>query len=275
MIFQSSTAVKKSFFFLAAAVAAITISSCGDDVETFSFDAAPSPLEGVGQEVAQRASESLSEVHDSISICLGLLRGGLSRPVASRIDSALVSALLGEEFGGMDVADAVEVYGNELKSKYITDSAELLNESEESVPPVYMFDLRHYINASVYSVTDNLVQYLAETYFYTGGAHGYGSSVYLAFDKKSGSRLNLGDIIADMDAFKHSMSARILADDRTFEDSEYAEPSSFAIESDGITFYYDPYIIGCYASGQIDYFYSDEDIAPMLAPDALKYFPAI
>ncbi|MEG1292819.1 MAG: RsiV family protein [Clostridium sp.] len=100
-------------------------------------------------------------------------------------------------------------------------------------------------------------------YEYTGGAHGTPTHTYFVFDRKTGTRLGLADLINTSESdLKTIVSGafRALAEKSrfSFDDPETLEKtvaeginynSTFYITDRGIVFYYQPYEIAAYAVG--------------------------
>lgn len=100
-------------------------------------------------------------------------------------------------------------------------------------------------------------------YEYSGGAHGFPFRTYVVFDRKTGERLTLADLVANpVEELQHLVSSafRALAEETSFsfespEDLEFTVADSISYDSDfyltdqGIAFYYVPYAIAPYAAG--------------------------
>lgn len=110
---------------------------------------------------------------------------------------------------------------------------------------------------------DYYVSILASGYEYTGGAHGIPFREYFVFDRETGARLALSDIletpVEELQA-KVGAAFRKLAEKTNFafeapEDLEHtvsddvSYDSPFFLTEEGIAFYYDPYVIASYAEG--------------------------
>lgn len=117
---------------------------------------------------------------------------------------------------------------------------------------------------SMAKVVDTLAVYTIIRTSYTGGAHGMHSIDYYNYSLRDGHQVKLGEILSDgekmlMDSLIHHKlykqyevkDSEGLADVGFFPESINV-PSNFAISDEGITFYYNPYDIGCYALGAVE-----------------------
>ncbi|WP_017258303.1 DUF3298 and DUF4163 domain-containing protein [Pedobacter arcticus] len=110
----------------------------------------------------------------------------------------------------------------------------------------------------------NLVVFTAETYVYTGGAHGIGSTVYHNIDLKNQKELTLKDLlVADYNKKLTAVAASIFRKDEGitadepldqyfFENKVFKLNDNFAITAKGLLFTYNVYEIKPYSDGTTD-----------------------
>ena len=113
-------------------------------------------------------------------------------------------------------------------------------------------------------VADTLLVYTIDMSGYSGGAHGYYGRTVRNYSLKGGYDLMLNDLF---DATQRDLLDELIRDklyDRYgvaddvglaaegFFPEEIAATENFAIGEQGITFYYNPYDIGCYALGDVE-----------------------
>ena len=123
--------------------------------------------------------------------------------------------------------------------------------------------------------TDSLLTYTISRWSFTGGAHGmYGTEchTYLLSD---GQELFLADLfteaqLADMEVLlrkKLYEEYETDSDDGLTEQGFFPEyialTENFLIDSTGITFYYNPYDIGCYALGAVEVTFGNEELSAL------------
>ena len=110
---------------------------------------------------------------------------------------------------------------------------------------------------------DHYVCVRADGYEYTGGAHGTPFRQYFVFDRETGARLSLSDVVENpVEELQAKVGAafRELAEKANFafespEDLEHtvadgiSYESPFYLSETGVVFYYAPYEIASYAEG--------------------------
>ena len=255
-----------------AAILAVSCNKSVEESENYYFTTTKSPLDNVSNDVRNWIGNSYDGVCDSIEINFDLQREGLSEEAAALIDAEIVAASLGEQYRNMDICDAMAAFADSLTTAYASDCASCLSKTNETLPPAYFFDQRYNINAQVFSMGRNSIQYVISTYSYSGGAHGYSADYYIAFDRKSGKRITIDDIFSDKSRLKEVLEQKASEDERTYEDLEMFISPVFLLDEEGITFLYPPYDIGCYASGEIDLNISKEELEGLIKPEAEKYW---
>lgn len=118
-----------------------------------------------------------------------------------------------------------------------------------------------------YSITyesSNLICFLRKYYSYSGGAHGNTAVSGDIFRLDSGRHLGIADFFTvDAKTYKERLFSSILkqadaTSDLLFEDyrtklAECFDPDNFYLSKDGFVFYFQPYEIGPYASGVIEF----------------------
>lgn len=110
---------------------------------------------------------------------------------------------------------------------------------------------------------EQLLAFCMETYSYTGGAHGYGSSHYLLFDRSNGKLIAREELIKDEEGFTALAEMKFrehYATDKDgplneqgfmFEDDRFHLPDNIGYTAGGLKLIYNPYEIAPYSDGQI------------------------
>ena len=159
-----------------------------------------------------------------------------------------------------ELAAALDKYSNDIVEsdkkafeQYCTDAREQYAESGDTEG--------HYsdeTNLDVVRADSNVFSVRLGNYSYIGGAHGYYYNDGVTFDSRTGKKLGLTDIISDIDALKSVLKEQLLANydpvmffdlDGYFNDFN-TEAACWSLNSTGIDFYFNPYEIAPYASGQ-------------------------
>ena len=114
------------------------------------------------------------------------------------------------------------------------------------------------------SVQDTLVTYSISRWSFTGGAHGMYGIEYHTYSITDGYELSLADLFTapQLLGMEKLLREKLYAQYGTDNDEGLAEQGffpeyialteNFQITPEGITFYYNPYAIGCYALGAVE-----------------------
>ena len=114
------------------------------------------------------------------------------------------------------------------------------------------------------TVTDSLVTYIISRWSFTGGAHGMYGIEYHTYSITDGYELSLADLFTapQLLGMEKLLREKLYAQYGTDNDEGLAKQGffpeyialteNFQITPEGITFYYNPYAIGCYALGAVE-----------------------
>ncbi|MEO9512322.1 MAG: DUF3298 and DUF4163 domain-containing protein [Flavobacteriaceae bacterium] len=109
----------------------------------------------------------------------------------------------------------------------------------------------------------NVISLVLNTYTFTGGAHGYGSTTYLNFDKLKGTEFENRELFKDMEGFlkfaesKFRVQETIPQDENInstgfmFERDTFHLAENIGYTPDGIQLVYNQYEIASYADGPV------------------------
>lgn len=170
--------------------------------------------------------------------------------------------------GENDAVEAMNQTMQELQASVLsaarTDAMNLDTEmSGDTAQPVYSMALTIDGDNAITYLDDHYVCVRADGYEYTGGAHGTPFRQYFVFDRETGARLSLSDVVEnpveELQA-KVGTAFRELAEKTNFafespEDLEHtvadgiSYESPFYLSETGVVFYYAPYEIASYAEG--------------------------
>lgn len=122
------------------------------------------------------------------------------------------------------------------------------------------------------AVTDSLVTYIISRWSYTGGAHGMYATECHTYSLAGGYELSTADLFSERQllGMEALLRRKLCEQYEAANDDELAErgffpeyislTENFRITPEGITFYYNPYDIGCYALGAVDVTMSREEL---------------
>jgi hypothetical protein len=186
-------------------------------------------------------------------------------------------AVLQSFFGKSDLAgihnDAVlQVYSDIYFGKYVESNIDIYDGG-------HAFNWETMADASIILNRNSILCYRADTYAYTGGAHGMGISRFMVFDTDLKARIQLKDlfidgydeILGDMLEKKYS-EIRFLDEEEPLTEAglfdDHIHPTeNFQITEEGITFFYNPYELAPYAMGSITISLSKDEIIDLLKTD--------
>ena len=168
------------------------------------------------------------------------------------------------------VLSAARTDSMNLDTEMSIDTAETDGSEEEVLPqeadaaqPIYSMALTIDGDDAITYLDDHYVCVRADGYEYTGGAHGTPFRQYFVFDRETGARLSLSDVVENpVEELQAKVGAafRELAEKTNFafespEDLEHtvadgiSYESPFYLSETGVVFYYAPYEIASYAEG--------------------------
>ena len=168
------------------------------------------------------------------------------------------------------VLSAARTDSMNLDTEMSIDTAESDGSEEETLPQeadaaqsVYSMALTIDGDDAITYLDDHYVCVRADGYEYTGGAHGTPFRQYFVFDRETGARLSLSDVVENpVEELQAKVGAafRELAEKTNFafespEDLEHtvadgiSYESPFYLSETGVVFYYAPYEIASYAEG--------------------------
>ena len=168
------------------------------------------------------------------------------------------------------VLSAARTDSMNLDTEMSIDTAETDGSEEEVLPqeadaaqPIYSMALTIDGDDAITYLDDHYVCVRADGYESTGGAHGTPFRQYFVFDRETGARLSLSDVVENpVEELQAKVGAafRELAEKTNFafespEDLEHtvadgiSYESPFYLSETGVVFYYAPYEIASYAEG--------------------------
>ena len=168
------------------------------------------------------------------------------------------------------VLSAARANSMNLDTEMNGDTAAADGSEEETLPQetdapqlVYSMGLTIDGDNAITYLDDHYVCVRADGYEYTGGAHGTPFRQYFVFDRETGARLSLSDVVENpVEELQAKVGAafRALAEKTNFafespEDLEHtvadgvSYESPFYLSEAGVVFYYAPYEIASYAEG--------------------------
>ncbi|MGJ8658217.1 PdaC/SigV domain-containing protein [Cellulophaga fucicola] len=132
------------------------------------------------------------------------------------------------------------------------------------------------VDGSVVYENDKIITIELQTYEFTGGAHGYESSIFFNFDVEKGELLNNEDLFTSKEAFYTLAETKFRTQEKIpldvpindtgfmFEEEVFMLPINIGYTKDGLKLLYNTYEVGSYADGQIEVLLPYAEVNQML-----------
>lgn len=142
--------------------------------------------------------------------------------------------------------EEISEFGDEQIKRFVSSRDEISEIASESFP--WNLDMTYTKHES-----DTIVSYIVQGYEYTGGAHGNTFLESFNYDKETGQRIQVQDVVADNDTF--NILAAFADKELTVEypEGSNSNPENWSVwytNNSSITFIFVPYQIASYATGQ-------------------------
>lgn len=138
------------------------------------------------------------------------------------------------------------------------------------------------LDAVVVRADSHVLSLRFDVYTYTGGVHGYYYSYGVSYDAETGERLGLKNLsagVTDLSSYARNVILAMCQTDEykdlLYEDykpyiNDVIQDSHFYFTDDGLIFVAEPYLLGPYAAGQIEFPISYEDLSGVVKDIYLK-----
>lgn len=171
------------------------------------------------------------------------------------------------------------IFDDEVVVDNIDDAISSLNDEFLSVKEKLPEDATRWeatINGKVIYETDKIITIDLETYEFTGGAHGYESSILLNFDVVKGELIQNEELFSSKEEFyniaestfrlQEKIPANVPINDTgfMFEEEVFTLPNNIGYTKKGLKLLYNTYEVGSYADGQIEVLLPYAEINKML-----------
>ncbi len=133
------------------------------------------------------------------------------------------------------------------------------------------------INGEVTFEDEKMITIQLSSYLFTGGAHGYGSTLFLNFDKTKGTELEDWELFASKEDFqsyaetKFRLQEAIPKDQSInstgfmFEQDSFYLPENIGFTKDGLKLLYNQYEVASYADGPVELTLPYKEVQKFLA----------
>lgn len=157
-----------------------------------------------------------------------------------------------------------------ISEAYIQEFEQLMQET-----PDYPFAWEIEVEGSVLHQSAKVLSVALNAYSYTGGAHPNIFLDLINFDLSNGKKLNLTDIFTDEIKLRALVERKFrevreigpsisIADAGFFWGDSFSLPQNFALQEEGVYFYYNPYEAAAYALGATEFTIPYEDLKEVI-----------
>lgn len=196
--------------------------------------------------------------------------------LAQRINQAVLANTLGEKYAGMAPSAAVDSFKNDYIADYRKQTSEIYQEDlKKGTPPDELpswYNYEYNLNVDFSDGKEGILNVIAETDEYTGGAHPNAWSRWMNFEKNTGKLLTLKDVFmaGSEKPLSEMLQKELIAEMaermedekiKSLEDLHEAGillttniyvPENFLLKKEEVSFLYNKYDIAPYAVGTID-----------------------
>ncbi|MAZ26958.1 MAG: hypothetical protein CL868_07745 [Cytophagaceae bacterium] len=247
---------------------AVAVAACKKDTKKENEEAAM-----VSFEHKNISEDSLPQCKDTLcpTININSLTAKGTRPLDKNINKALDDKLVALFTMSPDDEGKIKTLDDGIDN-FVTSFKEYKNDFPKSQAG---YELEATTTVSYESPT--LLSLDMESYTYWGGAHGYGSTSYFNFDKKTGKQLSNDDLIKDKKAFLALAEKKfrelqqvpegesINSTGYMFENDTFALPINIGFENNEMVLLYNPYEVASYADGIIEIRFAVSEVQDLLA----------
>jgi hypothetical protein len=194
--------------------------------------------------------------HDCTKVNIHLPRAAAKDKISSTINNALEEEMIAqltfdEETEASDIDGAIQSFTREYRSI-------------RSMHPVETQRWEAKITAEVSFEDARMITIKIDSYLFTGGAHGYGSTRFLNFNKKRGSEMQSWELFSDRKDFQRYAENRFRRQENIpqdgpinstgymFERDTFYLPENIGFTEEGIKLYYNQYEVTSYADGPVE-----------------------
>ncbi|MEH6657888.1 DUF3298 and DUF4163 domain-containing protein [Leeuwenhoekiella marinoflava] len=195
--------------------------------------------------------------------------GGFSDTINNAVEQVLVNTL---SISPEDIPNIKTL--DEALDNFITSYRAYRNDFPEA-------SVEYNINSTsqISYESEKVLSIIFDNYSYWGGAHGYGSTTYINFDKETHEQLSKEALFSDQAGFLKFAETQFrnqkgIAEDENinsrgyfFENDSFSLPENIGFKDDKLILIYNPYEIASYADGQIILEFPITEVQKYLRPN--------
>lgn len=184
---------------------------------------------------------------------------GMDKTALGKAGAFLTAEYFGEEYAGLDPAEAIKAYTDDITAEYRDENLGIAQDIEDGKIPSMTLRHEEYIKGEMYGSHKNIFSYKTSKYVFAGGAHGMTAETAFNFDMKT------GEPVVETDFFKEGYNRKLTgllsahlpealespADTSMMFIREIEPNGNFCVSKEGVTYIYNQYEIAPYAMGII------------------------
>ena len=184
---------------------------------------------------------------------------GMDKTALGKVGTFLTAEYFGEEYAGLDPAEAIKAYTDDITAEYRDENLGIAQDIEDGKIPSMTLRHEEYIKGEMYGSHKNIFSYKTSKYVFAGGAHGMTAETAFNFDMKT------GEPVVETDFFKEGYNRKLTgllsahlpealespADTSMMFIREIEPNGNFCVSKEGVTYIYNQYEIAPYAMGII------------------------
>ena len=171
-------------------------------------------------------------------------------------------------------------FDDEINAKTIQQAIESFTNGYFELKKIYPDETigwKASINGMVTFEDNNLITIELRSYLFTGGAHGYGSTNYLNFNKRRGREIDTWELFEDREGFQEYAETQFRLQQNIpanksinstgfmFEKDHFYLPENIGFTEKGLKLLYNQYEVASYADGPIELILPFKDVHKFLS----------
>jgi hypothetical protein len=197
----------------------------------------------------------------------------------AKLQQQFIAGNFGDKYKKIKPADVLQTFWTTSSSEYNdAEMKEIIAEwdADKSMYAV-TYDIVH--RNTLLRLEGNLLQYVDNSFYYTGGAHGSAATKYHIIDLRTGKPVlykdifkeNATDAVTKLIITDYLKQRKWQALDEYASESNFASPDNIRMEDTGLTFHYGQYAVASYADGVWDMFVPYNQLLPYIKTDSPVY----
>lgn len=196
----------------------------------------------------------------------------MDEQILKKVRDSIVKNVFGERYIEISNDELLTRFAEDMKSEYKSNNLPFVQEEE----PSFAFNNDYELETFALMNDDKIYVYGVNNYVYMGGAHGLMTSSFYNYDLTTGNVINQDDLFTQegLKGLPLLMKNNIISSSEQInsidELGEYywvddiAPNNNFYINTDGITFVFNPYEIAPYVVGRTEATFTFEELKPFL-----------